>query len=152
MTNKTKSVYTIVVQVGDIVDRGGRPDTIGDECSELKIMDFGSGTGWFPLAFINQFKQVYAVDVNKDLLNFLADESNGIINVILNQDLKNYQNYFDLVFSCDVFEHLSDPLKQVILINESLKCDGTCIICVPNKNSYFFTFFSILSKQVEHNK
>ena len=31
---------TIVVQVGDIVDRGGRPDTIGDECSELKIMDF----------------------------------------------------------------------------------------------------------------
>tara|TARA_B110001469_G_C9611471_1_gene304171 strand:- start:25 stop:915 length:891 start_codon:yes stop_codon:yes gene_type:complete len=31
---------TIVVQVGDIVDRGGRPDTIGDECSEMKIMDF----------------------------------------------------------------------------------------------------------------
>ena len=31
---------TVVVQVGDIVDRGGRPDTIGDECSELKIMDF----------------------------------------------------------------------------------------------------------------
>ena len=31
---------TKVVQVGDILDRGGRPDTIGDECSELKIMDF----------------------------------------------------------------------------------------------------------------
>jgi len=31
---------TKVVQVGDIVDRGGRPDSIGDECSELKIMDF----------------------------------------------------------------------------------------------------------------
>tara|TARA_B100000795_G_scaffold222884_1_gene177914 strand:- start:3382 stop:4272 length:891 start_codon:yes stop_codon:yes gene_type:complete len=31
---------TIVVQVGDIVDRGGRPDNIGDECSEMKIMDF----------------------------------------------------------------------------------------------------------------
>lgn len=31
---------THVVQVGDIVDRGGRPDTYGDECSELKIMDF----------------------------------------------------------------------------------------------------------------
>lgn len=31
---------THVVQVGDIVDRGGRPDTIGDECSEVKIMDF----------------------------------------------------------------------------------------------------------------
>ena len=31
---------THIVQVGDIVDRGGRPDTIGDECSELKIMDF----------------------------------------------------------------------------------------------------------------
>jgi hypothetical protein len=31
---------TIVVQVGDIVDRGGRPGNIGDECSELKIMDF----------------------------------------------------------------------------------------------------------------
>ena len=29
-----------MVQVGDIVDRGGRPDTIGDECSEIKIMDF----------------------------------------------------------------------------------------------------------------
>lgn len=31
---------TKVVQVGDIVDRGGRPDSIGDECSEVKIMDF----------------------------------------------------------------------------------------------------------------
>ncbi len=31
---------TKIVQVGDIVDRGGRPDTVGDECSELKIMDF----------------------------------------------------------------------------------------------------------------
>ena len=31
---------TKVVQVGDIVDRGGRPDSVGDECSELKIMDF----------------------------------------------------------------------------------------------------------------
>ena len=31
---------TKVVQVGDILDRGGRPDTIGDECSEVKIMDF----------------------------------------------------------------------------------------------------------------
>ncbi len=31
---------TVVVQVGDIVDRGGRPGSIGDECSELKIMDF----------------------------------------------------------------------------------------------------------------
>lgn len=31
---------TQVVQVGDIVDRGGRPDTVGDECSEIKIMDF----------------------------------------------------------------------------------------------------------------
>mgnify|MGYP001433356773 FL=1 len=31
---------TVVVQVGDIVDRGGRPGNIGDECSELKIMDF----------------------------------------------------------------------------------------------------------------
>ena len=31
---------TVVVQVGDIVDRGGRPSNVGDECSELKIMDF----------------------------------------------------------------------------------------------------------------
>ena len=30
---------TVVVQ-GDIVDRGGRPDSIGDECSELKIRIF----------------------------------------------------------------------------------------------------------------
>lgn len=35
-----KPLDTKIVQVGDIVDRGGRPDTIGDECSELKIMDF----------------------------------------------------------------------------------------------------------------
>ena len=28
---------TIVVQVGDIVDRGGRPSNLGDECSELKV-------------------------------------------------------------------------------------------------------------------
>ena len=31
---------TKVIQVGDILDRGGRPGTVGDECSELKIMDF----------------------------------------------------------------------------------------------------------------
>jgi hypothetical protein len=35
-----KPTNTVVVQVGDIVDRGGRPNNIGDECSEMKIMDF----------------------------------------------------------------------------------------------------------------
>lgn len=103
-----------------------------------KIMDYGCGTGWFSFSLMNHYKKVYALDFNKELLSYLSNESNGIINVIQNYDLKNYQNYFDLVFSFDVFEHLINPLKQAILINESLKKNGTFIICVPNFNSYFF--------------
>ena len=61
---------TKVVQVGDIVDRGGRPDTIGDECSELKIMDF--------LDDINDQAQLYGGGVfcilgNHEIMNVVGN-------------------------------------------------------------------------------
>ena len=61
---------THVVQVGDILDRGGRPDTIGDECSELKIMDF--------LDEIHEQAQLYGGGVhcilgNHELMNVLGN-------------------------------------------------------------------------------
>ena len=106
--------------------------------NENKILDYGCGTGWFSLSMINKFKNIYALDFNKELLNYLSDESNGIVHGIINYDLENYKNFFDLVFSFDVFEHLSDPLNQSLLIYKSLKKNGSCIISVPNFNSYFF--------------
>jgi hypothetical protein len=61
---------TKVVQVGDILDRGGRPDTVGDECSELKIMDF--------LDEINEQAQLYGGGVycilgNHEIMNVVGN-------------------------------------------------------------------------------
>jgi len=61
---------TKVVQVGDILDRGGRPDTIGDECSEIKIMDF--------LDEIHEQAQLYGGGVycilgNHELMNVVGN-------------------------------------------------------------------------------
>ena len=61
---------TKIVQVGDILDRGGRPDTIGDECSELKIMDF--------LDELNDQAEVYGGGVycilgNHELMNVVGN-------------------------------------------------------------------------------
>ncbi len=61
---------TKIVQVGDIVDRGGRPHTIGDECSELKIMDF--------IDDIHQQAEVYGGGIfcilgNHELMNVVGN-------------------------------------------------------------------------------
>ena len=63
---------TKIIQVGDILDRGGRPDTIGDECSELKIMDF--------LDDLNDKAEVYGGGVycllgNHELMNVVGNFS-----------------------------------------------------------------------------
>ena len=38
VTNSSNNSYQL--QPYGVIQRNGRPDTIGDECSELKIMDF----------------------------------------------------------------------------------------------------------------
>lgn len=128
MQNTAKYILNKAIQLG----------YFSDSQDSQPILDFGCGTGWFSMTICEKYKNIYAMDYTQKLIEYIKNESNGKINGMLNSELNKYKNFFELIFSFDVFEHLSDPIDQAILLYDSLKDNGTCIISVPNFSSYFF--------------
>lgn len=76
------------------------------------ICDFGCGVGTDGLYFANQGYEVYFVDVNIHLLEFVAFrlEKRGLRAWVgTPDDLLNTRYQWDAVWSMDVIEHLPDP-------------------------------------------
>lgn len=88
-----------------------------------KVFDFGCGLG----------NNIYLLDCAKgyDISKFALDfcRKKGIK---VTNDLKKIRNnYFDIVFSSNVLEHLEKPLDALKLMRKKLRDNGRLIIVVP---------------------
>ncbi len=98
-----------------------------------KILDFGTGYGFF----LNDAKKLgwdcYASELNKDCLKILKKKKINIDN-----DLK--KNFYDAITLWLVLEHIPYPNELFRKIYNSLKKNGKVLINVPNINSLSATF------------
>jgi precorrin-6B methylase 2 len=104
------------------------------------ILDLGCGQGEFSIAMAEAFPNatVDAIDldteslrrVQKTVTHFNIKNVNVINSKI--QDLPQ-KEYYDLIFSLDVFEHIKDEEKPYAACYEKLKKGGYLVIKVPNK-------------------
>lgn len=110
----------------------------GKEISKLKILDFGCGTGELTVLINKLGAKCIGLDIHKkhlDMAATLAKENNLPDEVFHNNtqinSLPYEDNYFDLIVSFSVFEHLEDTVLAWLL-SEFNRVSDTVYTLVPN--------------------
>jgi ubiquinone/menaquinone biosynthesis C-methylase UbiE len=102
--------------------------------SDTKILDVGCGHGDFLKPVHNKTIHSYGIDPDKEALDKNSFIKNKIIGTV--ESLPFESNFFDLVISAWVLEHLADPKKAFQEIFRVLKPGGKVIFLTPNAWNY----------------
>lgn len=116
----------------------GRKMVLIEKISHLKkgkILDIGSGTGYFAGTMKREGWQASGIEINEKARNF------SITNFGIQADppdkISDYgSNSFDCITMWHVLEHFHDPNKYISEINRLLKPGGVCVVALPNSSSY----------------
>jgi len=109
---------------------------------KMFVLDLGTGSGNFEMAFSKKVKKIFGVDYNDQALIFLQNYilENNLGNITLIQSdirrlykIKNLPK-FDLIVLIDVIEHLKikDVRKLVRDMKNLLRINGKVLIITPN--------------------
>lgn len=112
------------------------------------IIDLGCGDGAIlyalkKLNLLNQ-KKVYAVDISLERIERVKKIADNFISLVGNvcrlpPEIKN--NYFDLVISSQVIEHVDNPEKMIKEIERILKKDAFLYLGTVFKKKYAWYFY-----------
>lgn len=110
----------------DIINQNTTPET--------RILDIGCGHGELLKAVYDKTPHTYGVDPDKEALDKNTLIKNKVVGVV--EDLPFESNFFDLVVSEWVLEHLNDPEKAFREIFRVLKPGGKVVFLTPNVWNY----------------
>jgi len=96
----------------------------------LKILNIGGGTG-DNLEILNNFGEVYIIDIDKRAIDLIPEKLCKEKKVCNACDLSYQSNFFDIVTSFDVFEHINEQDIAIKEIKRVLKPGGGLIFSVP---------------------
>jgi len=106
-----------------------------------KIVDIGSGGGYFSFEFAKKAKngKVYALDLNKKLLDFIKKQAKkqklDNIQTIHIKNKISLPEKVDLIFTRNVYHHLKNRIEYFKKLKENLKSSGILVIIDWEKNS-----------------
>ncbi len=102
----------------------------------LKILNIGAGTG-VDLEIMNRFGNIFIIDVNKKALDLIPSNLYFEKRVCDATALPYPNDFFDIVCSFDVFEHIKNDKKAVLEAQRVLKKKGLLLLMVPAFNFLF---------------
>ncbi|MBI1864029.1 methyltransferase domain-containing protein [Candidatus Woesebacteria bacterium] len=105
---------------------------------KFKVLDLGCGTGYGTKLLGEKVPEIIGIDINKEAINFAKKNYPKKANFrIGNVELLKFKdNYFNLICSFEVIEHLKNPQKKYLKeIKRVLKKDGKVIFSTPNKET-----------------
>jgi SAM-dependent methyltransferase len=103
--------------------------------NEGSLLDIGSGTGYFPGTMKKAGWDAIGIEINRKARDFsratfgLEVSDPAFIGEIPSKS-------HDCITMWHVLEHFNDPFRYMNEISRILKNDGTCIIALPNCNSF----------------
>ncbi|HOU72922.1 MAG TPA: class I SAM-dependent methyltransferase [Candidatus Syntrophosphaera sp.] len=99
----------------------------------MRVLDVGSGRGWFSLAAAKLGAEVTALDLSEENLDRIKRENPSIRTVCADACAIPDMGKFDLIVTLEVLEHLIEPELALRSILERLSLDGTLLVTVPYK-------------------
>jgi len=129
-----------------------------------KVLDLGTGPGWFLFEVAKDIKQGVGIDISDEMIkiaNFQNKYHNLIFEVMDAKKLNFSDESFDIITSFGMFEYIQDMSPFLKEIKRVLKKDGIFILTCRNKcflflfiNKFINKFIKIKNKIifVEHTK
>ena len=98
----------------------------------IRILDFGCGTGWLT-SILNSLGHAVGIDLSEKAID--RAKSSFPWATFICGDLFSHpfeEEYFDLIVSQEVIEHVNDQMRYLELAARYLKRDGYLILTTPN--------------------
>lgn len=98
-----------------------------------RVLDVGSGMGYFSRGFADWGAQLVALDMGQQLLTKVREKcaAETVVGTVL--DLPFRDGSFDLVFCTEVIEHTTDPRRAVAELCRTVAPGAILVLTVPNR-------------------
>ena len=112
-----------------------------------KVLEVGCSTGHFLHTIKNHVSEVVGIELDQSHAKFARENCNlNVYDRPINETpIPN--NYFDIIFMFQVFEHIPNPIEFLSLYKKYLKPNGIIYIEVPNINDSLLSIYDIPSYQ-----
>lgn len=107
--------------------------------SGTRVLDVGSGRGWFSLAAAKLGAEVTALDLSEENLAQIKAEDPSIETVFGDACAVPELGKFDLIVALEVIEHLVEPELALKSFRDRLAPNGTLLLTVPYKEVIRYT-------------
>lgn len=118
---------------------------------KLKILNVGAGSG-YDLEMLNRYGDVYIIDINKDVLKLIPKNLCAEKKVGDACKIPYKSDFFDIVVSFDVIEHIKDDKGAVSEIYRVLKKNGYFVFSVPAFQFLFSSHDRVLGHKRRYSK
>ncbi len=108
-----------------------------EDLSGKRLLDAGSGTGWFSKRATERGASVTSIDIGHQLLRKVGEkcETDRAACDICQTGLAGES--FDFIVSSEVIEHVPNPRLSITELNRLLKPGGVIVLSTPNKVWHF---------------
>ncbi|GJM31368.1 MAG: hypothetical protein DHS20C18_03690 [Saprospiraceae bacterium] len=107
-----------------------------DKSTLKKVLNLGTGEGDYDAMIAGYCDQLTSCDINEEDIAFARELNKEVENIEYRVEnalkLSFPDNYFDLIISVDVIEHVGDPEKMMDEITRVLKPGGILMITFPS--------------------
>ena len=102
-----------------------------------KILDAGCGFGFFLSALSNKWDK-YGLELSQYCVEHIHENEPDIKDVKAEviENLPFGLNFFDVIYSFHVIEHVKNPFEHISCLYKMIKKDGTLVISTPNIDSF----------------
>lgn len=109
----------------------------------MNVLDLGCGRGDYIIPFKQLGMNVYGVDISEYSINYLKNNGYNVCYCDFEKNKIPFEkNFFDVIFSKSVIEHLGNPENYFEEIKRILKPNGKLIILTPDWYSQYKIFYN----------